>query len=95
VTIARIDNDASADRNLSVGFARVLTNLTAENRSKIPPGPTNLQKYLQRDEIGEQIVIEMETQHQRTPLTLGLQNWEVSWQGLGRMEAKAVESEKS
>jgi hypothetical protein len=45
--------------------------------------------------MGEKTVIEIETQHQRTPLTLGLQNWEVSWQGLGRMEAKAVESEKN
>jgi hypothetical protein len=44
--------------------------------------------------MGEKIVIEMETQHQ-SPLTLGLQNCEVSWQGLGRMEAKAVESEKN
>jgi hypothetical protein len=81
--------------SLSAGVARALTNLTTENRSKIPPGPTNLQNYLQRDEMGEKTVIEMETQHKRTPLTLGLQNWEVSWQGLGRMEAKAVESEKN
>ena len=59
--------------SLSAGFARALTNLTTENRSKIPPGQTNLQNYLQRDEMGEKSVIELETQHKRTPLTLGLQ----------------------
>jgi hypothetical protein len=94
VTIAGIDNDACADRKSACRICSGSHNFATENRSKIPPGPTNLQNYLQRDKMGEKIVIEMETQHQ-SPLTLGLQNCEVSWQGLGRVEAKAVESEKN
>jgi len=53
--------------SLPAGFARALTNLTTENRSKIPPEPTNLQNYLQRGEMGQKTVIIIETQHKRTP----------------------------
>ncbi|PMD13058.1 hypothetical protein NA56DRAFT_712524 [Hyaloscypha hepaticicola] len=66
--------------------------LTAETRSKIPLGPSNLQKYLHRDESSEKIIIGMETKHRRTSKNLGIEDWDANWQGLGNMDETSVEN---
>ena len=69
--------------------------LTDENRSKIPLGPTNLQKYLHRDESSEKIIIGMETKHRRTSKNLGIEDWDAKWQGLGNMDETCVERKQN
>jgi hypothetical protein len=65
-------------------------NLTTENCSKIPPGPSNISIYLQCDEAFERRALGQPSNNNQDTIAQYLEEWEKRWKVMTTEEAKKI-----